>query len=432
MKIMMKYVPKFFIVCFSFLICTVCLAKDYSYSDIPNPNVADRRVYVADPGNLLSLDVKNSVNNKLDELRKETSAEVGVAVVPSIGDVPIEEFSEKLFTSWGLGKKDKDNGILLVIAIDQRAARIETGYGTEGIMPDITAKKIIEKDIVPNMKNGDLNAAVSSSVGSIVNLLSDPEYRQELESSAKEPWEQSEESDITKEDFLIFCIVIAVSVFLVSLGYFIYDSVRLRKAGYIENAREWHKRRSMYLGLSFLSLGLGFLIFLLSERKRKKSRNNPLICECCGAKMKKLNEEEDNMLLSPSQDLEERLNTVDYDVWVCPECGSVERFPFKENQIKYTECPRCHTVAYGLVEDHTLVPATTRRPGTGEKIYECKYCHYRKNEKYTIPRKENMAGVLGAAAILGSGMDRGSGGGGGFGGGFGGGRTGGGGASGRW
>lgn len=96
--------------------CMAVLAKDYTPDEIVNPNIADRRVYVADPGNLVSSSVKAKVNDELYSLRRATGAEVVVAVVPSIGDMPIEDFSERLFTRWGIGKSDKDNGVLILIA----------------------------------------------------------------------------------------------------------------------------------------------------------------------------------------------------------------------------------------------------------------------------------------------------------------------------
>lgn len=149
-------------------------ARDYTPEDLENPNIADRRVYVADPGGLVSPDVKTRVNSMLYDLRGRTSAEVVVAVVPSIGDVPIEDFSERLFQRWGLGKSDKDNGVLILIAMSQKMSRIQTGYGVEGVLPDISARKIIERDIVPNMREGNLDMAVMASASDVAKVLTDP------------------------------------------------------------------------------------------------------------------------------------------------------------------------------------------------------------------------------------------------------------------
>ena len=151
--------------------------------------------------------------------------------------------------------------------------------------------------------------------------------------------------------------------------------------------------------------------------------------------MHRLNEEEDNALLTPSHDFEEKLKTVVYDVWECPSCGTVERLPYKAKQMKYSESPSCGTIAMSLAGTRTIRPATTRSEGVGVKIYECKFCHHKEERPYVIPKKEDASAALAAGAVLGS-MSRGSRGGGfgggGFGGGFGGGSTGGGGASGGW
>lgn len=402
------------------------MARDYTPRDIKNPNISDRRVYVADPENNLSPQAKARVNAILNDLRSSTTAEVAVAIVPSIGDIPVEDFAEQLFTDWGLGKDDKDNGVLILLALDQHDVRIQTGYGVEGVLPDISAKKIIDRSVIPNMKEGNLDAAVLATVSDVANVLSDPVAAEELRSSQKDAWENQE--GVTGDDIRTFVYWVVFILFLISLALLAYDLINSRRKDRYQKAMIWHNHRTSYWILAAASLGLGLLPALIAEWHRYRARNKPIKCNVCGAKMRKLNEEEDNALLSPSQDFEEQLKTVDYDVWVCPDCGSVERYPFKAKQMKYTECPNCHTIAMCEVRDHTLVPATTHRSGTGEKIYECLFCHHQNRRRYVIPKKPDpAAAAIAAGAILGSGNR-----GGGFGGGFGGGSTGGGGASGRW
>lgn len=407
-------------------------AKDYTPKELVNPNIADRRVYVADPGNMVSPAVEQQVNNALWNLRQQTGAEVVVAVVPSIGDIPIEDFSTELFEQWGIGKSDKDNGVLILIAPEQRRARIATGYGVEGVLPDISAKKIVERSIVANMRDNDLDAAVLASATDVANVLSDPVAAEELKSSKKEAWENGEVG-ISGETFKQFIWYVALLFLLFSIILFIVDCRKTRRDDRYHAAMTWHRHRVSYWVLAACSLGLALPVALLAEWMRKRVRDKPMKCPNCGGKMHKLNEQDDNAYLTPSQDFEEQLNTVDYDVWKCPDCGTIERYPFKVNQMKYTECPRCHTIAMCMVRDHTLRPATTRSEGVGEKVYECQFCHHQDRHQYRIPRKDDgAAAVLAAGAILGS-LGRGGGGGGGsFGGGFGGGSTGGGGASGGW
>lgn len=413
------------------LICVSDMfATDYTPQDIENPNVDDRRVYVSDPGNLVNQSVKDAVNRELYGLRLSTGAEVVVAVVPSIGDMPIEEFSEKLFTRWGLGKSDKDNGVLILIALEQRRARITTGYGVEGVLPDISAKKIVDKSIVANMRDGELDKAVAASAHEVARVLSDPEAAGELKSGEAEAWEKGPDA-ISSDTLVNFAMYVALFFLIISCILFFRDlSAGKGKDRYMK-AKGWHSHRIAYWILAFCSLGSGIVFALLAEWQYRRQRNKPLKCDLCGGKMKKLGEEEDNEMLNASQDFEEQLKTVDYDVWVCPDCGTVERFPFKAKQTRFSECPNCHTVAMCLVRDHTVVPPTTRSEGIGERVYECQFCHFQDRRRYRIPKRDDGAGTaLAAGAILGS-LGRG-GGGGGFGGGFGGGSTGGGGAGGGW
>lgn len=418
------------------LLCgIIAIAQNYSPDNLVNPNIADRRIYLSDPAGLVGSQAASMVNSTLWNLRQSTGAEVVMVVVPNTGDYTIEDYATKLFDNWKIGKSDNDNGVLLLIVPDQREARIATGYGVEGVIPDISAKKIIDRSVVPYMKEGDLDGAVVAFSGDVANVLQDPEAAEELKSKRREAWEYSNlESDISEEDFWTLVIFVALTLFVISVIKYTYDSKRLKKADRYSQARGWGDSKSTYLLLGIFSLGLGLIPYWLSRRKYHNARNKPMTCPSCGYKMTKLNEEEDNNLLSPSQDLEERLNSVDYDVWVCDRCSTVERYAFPNKNSIYQECPHCHTKAMSMVKDHTLTPATTRSAGVGERVYECKYCHNQTKKRYNIPKKEDgtaaAAAALAAGAILGSG--RGGSHGGGFGGGFGGGRTGGGGATGRW
>lgn len=406
-------------------------AKDYSPEDIQNPNIADRRVYISDPANLVDAQAKSSVNSTLWTLRQQTGAEVVVVVVPNTGDYTREQFATKLFDEWKVGKSDKDNGVIVLIVPDQREAWIATGYGVEGIIPDISAAKIINRSVVPYMKEGNLDGAVVAVANDVAKVLSEPEAAAELKSDKKEAWEEMPESDITDDDIITLILFVVITLFVISWVKFFYDNSKLKKLDRYEQARGWDDNRTTYLLFAIFSLGLGIIPYWLARRKYRRARNKPMECPACKGKMKKLNEEEDNNLLSPSQDFEEKINSVDYDVWVCDDCGTVERFAFPNKFSKYEVCPNCHTKAMYLAKDHTLVAPTTRSSGTGERVYECTYCHNHTKRRYTIPKREDgTAAALAAGAILGAG--RGGHAGGGFGGGFGGGRTGGGGGGGRW
>lgn len=421
-------------VLFAVLISSIFVfsAKLWSPQSMVNPNIRNRYDYIADPGNLMTAEAKRIVNERLQSLRTETTVEMAVALPPDIGDMPIEQWTENVFTEWGIGKSDKDNGLLLVIAPEQRRAFLMTGYGVEGALPDIACVNIINRAVIPNMREDNISAAVNDATSLVYQALTDPAIADELKSTQPDNYSgtiQTLSGDVIWE----FVQIIAVCAFFLGLVIFCVDLSRNRKLDNFHKSQAWRNHLRIFFWIGIVSLGTGLIFFLIALFLYRTQRTRPRKCPTCGSKMKRLSEEEDNELLSDSQDFEEKLNTVDYDVWECPECGTVERFSYPSNQMKYTECPVCHTVAMCEVDDVVRLQPTTRREGEGEKIYECQFCHHQNRKRYRIPKKEDAAAALAAGAILGSALGRGGGGsGGGFGGGFGGGATGGGGAGGSW
>ncbi len=406
------------------------IAQDYTPEMMPNVNLENRYEFVSDPAGLMSEGAKEKVNRELWNIRQQTTVETVVAIPPSIGDMTIEEWSEQLFTLWGIGKKDRDNGLLIVIAPEQRKARIQTGYGMEGVLPDIACKNIIGLKIIPAMRENNLDLAVEGAVNLIGEAVTDPSVAEELRSDLADNYSGNVDS-LSGEELWSYVKIIAACAFVFTLSIFILNLFTQRKRDNYHKAIRWRDLLPIFAGGTLFSLGsavpfliLAFLLYRYYRTRRRK-------CSTCGAAMNRLGEVEDNELLSASQDFEEKIDTVDYDVWECPECGTVERYPFKKKQTKYTECPNCHTIAMCEIGNRTLRPATTQSSGMGEKIYECQFCHNKKRTPFVIPKKESVAPFV-AGAILGSMSGRGGGGGGNFGGGFGGGSTGGGGASGGW
>lgn len=128
-----------------------------------------------------------------------------------------------------------------------------------------------------------------------------------------------------------------------------------------------------------------FIFYLMyAQRQKNKLRNHPRNCQC-GHTMHKLNEVDDNKHLTKSEELEEELKSVDYDVWLCDSCGTTDIFAFANSFSKYTTCRKCKAVTSYLHSDRTISAATYSSSGTGCKTYKCKNCSYEREETYTIP-----------------------------------------------
>lgn len=433
----MKLKPKIFSLLIALTVALPVLAQVMSPADMEYPVKNGRQYMVSDPASLLSPDTRAAVEKNLEDLRRETSVEVAVVIPPEIGDYDRAQWCEELFSRWKIGKDDKDNGLLVMISPGSKQAFIMPGYGMEGVFTDIACSRLLREQVVPAMREGNLDAAVTNVTDGIARAVRDPEAAAELRSDQKERY-AGEAETLDPKIIWTFISWVAGAIFLVALVAFVVDCVRARRCrSNYEKAEFWRRRIRVFAVLGIFSLGAGLIFALLAWALYRSWRNRPLRCSTCGHKMKRLPEDKDNELLSDSQDFEEKLRTVDYDVWECPQCGTIERFPFRSSQKKYTMCPQCKTIAMSLESDAIVRPATTRRTGLGEKVYVCRYCHNRVRKPYVIPRKEDPSAALAAAAIIGSaasGRGHGGGSGGGFGGfgGFGGGSTGGGGAGASW
>lgn len=118
-------------------------------------------------GVLNSLEIK-SLESQVQDFEKKTGNEISVVIIQSLNGDTIENFAEKLFKEWGIGKADKDNGVLLLVAFNDHKLRIEVGYGLESTLTDAQASQIIEKVIKPYFKTGDYGVGISKGVSAIM------------------------------------------------------------------------------------------------------------------------------------------------------------------------------------------------------------------------------------------------------------------------
>lgn len=129
--------------------------------------------YVEDRANIVSNAVEKSLNGFLQELEQKTGAQMIVFTMNTTGDIPIETYAVELATKWKLGQKGKDNGVLVVIAKDDRAYRIEVGYGLEGVLPDSFCGTVGRTYFVPNFQKGHFSEGIFQGVVILVHKVAE-------------------------------------------------------------------------------------------------------------------------------------------------------------------------------------------------------------------------------------------------------------------
>src|SRR5665213_1680696 len=123
---------------------------------------------VNDFGNLLAPFQRDALEQKLDAYNDSTSSAIVIITVPDLGGNDIAEVSLKYLRDWGVGTKGKNNGVVILVSKDDHKARIETGYGMEGVLPDVTCKEIIDDRMIPNFKANDYYRGFDNAVDAIM------------------------------------------------------------------------------------------------------------------------------------------------------------------------------------------------------------------------------------------------------------------------
>jgi uncharacterized protein len=147
---------------------------------------------IVDLAHLLPADIAASLSDELAEHERKTGNQIAVLTLPSLEGEPLEEFSHRVSTTWKLGHKGTDNGVLLLVVPGERRIRIEVGYGLEGTLTDAKSSQIIRREIVPHFKSGDfargIIAGLKAIMGTIEGTYTLPEDGR-AKSEQNGPWE---------------------------------------------------------------------------------------------------------------------------------------------------------------------------------------------------------------------------------------------------
>ena len=127
--------------------------------------------FVSDYAGMLSAQEKSDLEQKISNFEKATSNEIAVVTIPSLDGDTIENVAQEIFTKWGIGKADKNNGVLVLISLADRKTRIHTGYGVEGELTDIGTSYIQSDVISPAFKEGKYYDGLNGAVDKIIEAL---------------------------------------------------------------------------------------------------------------------------------------------------------------------------------------------------------------------------------------------------------------------
>ncbi len=183
------------------IVLFLLLISIFVYAELPN-----YRGYVNDFANILSSSEETQLTAIINEIEKNTSVEIAIVTIDTTeSEGGINQYAERLFAKWKIGKKGEDNGLLILVSVKERLVRIEVGYGLEGYIPDLETKRIREEFINPKFKEGDYGQGLINSIKEIKDILQKKEY-----APGKSPTQQTN---------LLGCIIFILIVILIIYGF---------------------------------------------------------------------------------------------------------------------------------------------------------------------------------------------------------------------
>ena len=188
------------------------------------PVAADKLILnnpVIDEAKVLSASDKQTLEIKLRSINERGLAQAAVVIVPTTNGEDIFDYSMKVANRWQLGKKDTDQGLLMVVAVNDRKMYILTGYGLEGAIPDAVAKRIIRDDVTPYFKQGDYAGGINAGINRIEErLTTDPAILKQTDANKVNTDAQSQPEGGIPLIFLGFFGFVAGSILTSILGRF--------------------------------------------------------------------------------------------------------------------------------------------------------------------------------------------------------------------
>lgn len=364
----------------------------HTINDVVDPKTVDGG-YVANPDGIISQEHQTEINQILADLEAADSFQVAVVALNSIGNEVPKDFATDLFEKWGIGNRDKDDGLLILFINDQRRIEFETGYGMESVLSDVQCKNIQMDYMVPLFKVEEYSEGLLQGVKVTASELRGKKvdsYSQEetfYDDQAYEAEMERIEQEIAKENrakmirwaFIIAgWHVVGVLIFLITLLIARYRQDPYDKYRTIRIFHAW-------IWAVFFPITHIFIV-ILAKKLKNRYRNMIRFSGKTGEIMRKLDENDEDQFLSKGQVTEELVHSVDYDVWITDDKIDILILEYKPLFSSYTKCPKCHYRTYYKVYDKQIVAPTYSSSGRGERKHECVNCKHVVHKSYTIPR----------------------------------------------
>ncbi|MCF6367234.1 MAG: TPM domain-containing protein [Bacteroidales bacterium] len=367
--------------------------SQWTVKTVPNPKTTGAG-FVANPDTILTEIEVTYLDSIIQEVQDSSKAEIAVVMLQSIGNETPKTFATELFNFWGIGNAETDNGLLILFVMDQRRIEFETGYGIEQILSDAKCYEIQQKFMVPKFKKGNYGQGIIDGTTEIVQIFmgraeeitpADTESTPNTDNyNYDHDYQHYNHSGFYGRYYKEIYYYLRILAFAVGLFFLLFIISIINK----DYFARYQTIRIFRLYIWFILFPVPFIaIYFFVIKISEKWRNTPRISAKTGLVMHKLTETEDDRYLEKGQVAEEKVKSVDYDVWISGEEGDVLIQSYKRWFSKYNSCPKCKYKTYYKVYDKVISSATYSSSGKGEKYYKCTNCGHSRTVTYIIPKK---------------------------------------------
>ena len=383
--------------CYAFGSHTFALALEheqtvetYKVTDVPNPRNESSSNWVSNPNQILDESYVWGINNMLSQLEDSLSIEVTVVALPSIGEDIPAEFAHKLFEHWGIGKKADDNGLLILLVLDQRKVTFATGYGLEGVLPDALCFRIQQNEMVPWFRKNDFDRGITEGVRAVTLVLYGSDYEPVSQGTSDNYWKSASN---TLWNFLanqppmlwVFLILVNVITYLMKV-----NKARPKDSSALAAIKVLTLYNPLGCLVLFFLVWPALIAASLWHKFYQKQRVilQSKTCDSCKAvALQLLPNELATPLLSASEQMEHKLGSAIHRIYQCTSCGWLLRY--KSITIsEYRMCNQCHTIASKRISPwKTIKEPTYSDAGLEVADYLCLMCGDKKQTTQKIPRK---------------------------------------------
>ncbi|WP_160116065.1 TPM domain-containing protein [Candidatus Halocynthiibacter alkanivorans] len=335
--------------------------------------------YINDYAALLEPFQEDKLLQTLKAIETAQNIEFTVVTLKTLADYEysgaIGPFATGLFNAWAPGSQQQNNAILMLVVLHDRVMRIELGadYGRRF---DAQIQQIVDEDVLPRFRNGSYATGIQDGVEQVVRVLSGQAAAIEFRGSGNSG-EASRSPDATRD------------------------------APLADNRAVWPLNGIMLRILAVLIAVLAALIAWW--RLRIWRRNRVPRCPHDRLQMLRLGKERENEFLDAGEEVEERIGSIDYDVWECPGCGHAVTKAWPRWFKKFGACPSCN---YSTLHSNkiTIVAATSHAGGVERRDSRCANCDYRFSQQYATARltSSSSSGHSGGGGSSGGGGGGGS------------------------